>query len=38
VAVQKWSVHKCQKHVALLVNVTVGVYVHEKLVEGKHTT
>jgi hypothetical protein len=26
------------KQVALLVNVTIRVYVKEKLVEGKHTT
>ena len=30
----KWSMHICQKHVALLVNVTIGVYVQEELVEG----
>ena len=26
------------KHLALLVNVTVGVYIQKELVEGKHTT
>jgi len=38
----KWSIYIyiyiCQKHVVLLVNVNVRVYVQEKLVEGKHTT